>query len=288
MDEPAPLGEFLQARRARLRPEDVGYQALGRRRRVRGLRREEIADLAGLSVSYYTRLEQGGPAHASDAVLHSLAAALRLDPHEREHLFRLARTDPPLIRPPAAGPAPVEAADEPARALLAALSPAPALVLGRTTDVLAWNATGHALLAGHLDPAAPDRPGGRPNLAWLTFLDPAYRELYLDWPRKARAVAGNLRAAAGRHPDDEALAGLVAELSARSPEFAGLWNEHDVRPCEADSYDLRHPLVGELNVTQQVLFVARHPDQSVVVVTTSAPASADALSLLGQAVAIGA
>ena len=155
MDGPGPLGDFLQARRALLRPDDVGLRDLGPRRRVAGLRREELAQLAGVSVSYYTRLEQGLSRGASAEVLEAIARALLLDEHEAEHLNRLAgaarRT--PLAR----RPRPEKLTDE-TRDLLRAVDGVPALVLGRRTDVLAWNTLGHALLAGHLDVHSPDDP----------------------------------------------------------------------------------------------------------------------------------
>lgn len=257
------LGEFLRARRARVRPEDVGLPELPGKRRVAGLRREELSQLAGVSVSYYTRLEQGQSVNASDGVLDALATALRLDEHEHAHLRELAtRRRPSRIRPPA------ERVDPLTRDLLRSVGDTPALVLGRRTDVLAWNPLAHALLAGHFDPAAPDRPGDRPNLARMVFLDPPTRDLYVDWGRKAQAVVGSLRQTAGHHPDDALLASLVRELSSARPEFAALWGDHRVRPCEADSYRLRHPLVGELTVTQQIVVPARSPGQSLVLVTT--------------------
>ncbi len=274
----AVLGEFLRARRSLLRPEDVGLPALDERRRVAGLRREELAQLAGVSVSYYTRLEQGQSVNASDAILDALAGALRLDEHEREHLRELAARRPRTQRRP-----PPERLDPLARDLLRSLGDVPALVLGRRSDVLAWNPLGHALMASHVDPAAPERPADRPNTARMLFLDPHTRELYADWPRKARAVVGNLRAVAGRHPEDALLASLVGELTMKSPEFVALWGDHRVKPCEADSYVLRHPLVGALTVAQQILTPARSPEQTVVIVTTAeGSASENTLKLLAR------
>lgn len=274
------LGEFLRARRSRLRPEDVGLPRFGERRRVSGLRREELAQLAGVSVSYYTRLEQGQSVNASEAILDALADALKLDNHERRHLRELAAQRPQPTRRP-----PVERVSSLTRDLLRSLDNVPALVVGRRTDILAWNALGHALFAGHVDPTLVDRPADRPNLARLLFLDPHTRDLYVDWPRKARAVVGNLRLVAGRHPEDALLAGLIGELSMQSQEFVSLWADHRVKPCEADTYDLRHPLVGSLTVTQQNLRVARNPEQSLCLVTTAAgSASADTMQLLARSV----
>lgn len=274
------LGEFLRARRGRLHPEDVGLARYGERRRVAGLRREEVAQLAGVSVSYYTRLEQGQSVNASEAILDALARALQLDVHEQAHLRELAsqRVQPPR-RPP------VERVSTFTRDLLRSLDHLPVLVIGRRTDVLAWNALGHALLAGHLDFTSVDHPATRPNLARLLFLDPHTRDLYADWGRKVRTVVGSLRLAAGRYPDDALLSALIGELSVKSPEFVALWADHRVKPCEADSYDMRHPLAGSLTVTMQNLAITRDVDQSLCVVTTAeGSSSADALQLLAQSI----
>ncbi|MFF5567775.1 helix-turn-helix transcriptional regulator [Streptomyces sp. NPDC012623] len=281
MNGPGPLGAFLRARRARLRPEDVGLRELGPRRRVAGLRREELAQLAGVGVSYYARLEQGLSRGASAEVLDAIARALLLDEHEREHLDRLAgaaRHAPRVRRP-----RPEELADE-TRDLLRAVDGVPAIVLGRRTDVLAWNTLGHALLAGHLDFFGPDDPTRRPNMSRLLFLDLHCQELYADWKRKARAVVGNLRVAVGRHPEDPLLAELIGELTMKSPEFVALWGDHRVAPCDAASYELRHPVVGTVTVTQQTLSIARSPEQALIVCTTSLGSSSEeALALLRQA-----
>lgn len=278
MHGPGPLGEFLQARRARTRPGDIGVQDFGARRRVQGLRRDEVAHLAGVSVSYYTRLEQGISRGASPEVLEAIAAALQLDPHEREHLERLAGTARRAPRP--RRPRPEMVSDE-TRDLMRALDGTPALVLGRRTDVLAWNHLGHALLAGHVDRTAVDDAVNRPNMSRMVFLDGHKRELYTDWRRKARAVVGNLRIAVGRYPDDRDLAALIGELTMKSPEFVTMWRDHRITPCDAASYDLHHPVVGSLTVTQQTLAIARSPGQSLIVVTTAAESPSErALALL--------
>jgi transcriptional regulator with XRE-family HTH domain len=278
------LGDFLRASRGRIAPEDVGLDATGgERRRVSGLRREELALLAGVSASYYTRLEQGHSRGASPQVLDALATALRLDDTERAHLRALAELD---ARPPRAAPRRARAAEKPDPALLellAALPDVPALVLGRRNDVLAWNPLGHALLAGHLPPDAPSTPAERPNLTRLVFLDPATRELYVDWRAKARAVVGNLRLTAARDPDDLGLAELIGALCMSSPEFASLWADQRVRPCATAAYALHHPSVGRLTVTQQTLRSAGAPSQSLVTHTAAASSpSAAALALLSQ------
>jgi transcriptional regulator with XRE-family HTH domain len=271
MDGRRQLGEFLQTRRSRLRPEDVGLIAHGDRRRVPGLRREELAQLAGVSSSYYARLEQGYSLNASAAVLDAIAGALGLDEAERRHLHNLAgarRPSPRRSAPERLAPA--------VRQLVAALTDVPVVVLGRRSDVLAWNRTGHALYAGHLDPGEPD-PRARANMAKLVFTDEHTRELYADWPAKARDVVGNLRLAAGQHPGDPLLASLIGELSMRSTEFATLWSDHRVRACDVGVYAMHHPVVGAMTVTQQTL----HTEQGQrVVVATAEPGSASAHALL--------
>ena len=239
--------------------------------------------LAGVSASYYTRLEQGHSPSASAAVLDAIAGALQLDESERRYLHDLGRADRKGAR--SRRPAP-ERVTEATRQLLDALADVPALVLGRRSDVLAWNHLGHALFAGHLDPGAPYRPAQRPNMTRLVFLDCHTRDLYADWPSKARAVVGNLRLVAGRHSDDAALHALVGELSAKSTEFASMWADHRVKACAVAAYEMRHPLVGSLTVIQQPL--SQGPGPNVVVATTEADsASRAALALLAQGVTQG-
>lgn len=283
MDGRRQLGEFLQSRRAQLQPEDLGLQVFGDQRRVPGLRREELALLAGVSASYYSRLEQGLSSNASPQVLDAIAQALRLNDTERRHLHALA--DGAKTRPTGRRPAP-EKVGQAVRQLMDALADVPAVVLGRRGDVLAWNRAGHALYAGHLDPDGPERPGRRPNMARLVFLDGHTRELYEDWPAKARAVVGTLRLASGRFPNDPALASLVGELSVNSAEFAGLWADHRVKAGDTAVYRMRHPLVGAMTVTQQTLRTEQ--DQHVVIATTEAGSpSQAAMTLLVHTAATG-
>lgn len=276
------LGEFLLARRSRLRPEDAGVPTYGERRRVPGLRREELALLAGVSASYYTRLEQGQSQSASVEVLDALARALRLNEPDRQHLHELARGDKRHAR--ARPPAPERVTKATAQ-LLDMLGDVPAMVLGRRTDVLAWNRMGHALFAGHLPAGAPRLPGGqRPNMARLVFQDPHVRDLYADWTSKARAVTGTLRRVAAQYPQDAALHALVGELSAKSDEFASMWADHRVKPSPVANFEMRHPLVGSLTVLQQAL--SNGPGPAVVVATAEAGSpSRAALALLAQAIA---
>ncbi|RSM44630.1 XRE family transcriptional regulator [Amycolatopsis balhimycina DSM 5908] len=261
------LGEFLKTRRSHLRPEDVGLATYGDRRRVPGLRREELAQLAGVSAPYYSRLEQGQSANASPEVLDALAQALRLDDTERRHLHELAAG----ARKPGTRRRPAPERVTPAvRQLLATLGDVPVVVLGRRSDVLAWNTAGHALFAGHLDPHAPEQPGHRPNMARLVFLDPHTRELYADWTAKARAVVATLRMASGQYLDDPRLAALVGDLSVRSNEFASFWADQRVKSGGDAVYEMRHPLVGTMTVTHQAL---RTEQEQHVVVATTEPGS---------------
>ncbi|MGI5501445.1 helix-turn-helix transcriptional regulator [Lentzea sp. CA-135723] len=277
MSGTARFGDFLQTRRSQLRPEDVGVPTYGERRRVPGLRREELAQLAGVSVSYYTRLEQGHSPSASPEVLDALATALRLDDAERQHLHTLAK---PAKQARRRRPAP-ERVPETTGQLLHALADVPAIVLGVRSDVLAWNRLGHALFAGHLDLTAVDRVAERPNMAQLVFLDAHTRELYADWHGKAKAVVGNLRLVAGQHPDDAALHELVGQLSAKSTDFASMWADHRVKACATAEYEMRHPLVGPLVVAQQTL--SNGPGPNIVVATARPGSPSDAaLSLLAH------
>ncbi|MET7362297.1 helix-turn-helix transcriptional regulator [Streptomyces sp. NPDC005562] len=281
MRERGRLGDFLHARRSQLRPPDVGLKDYGDRRRVSGLRREEIALLAGVSASYYTRLEQGHSNGASPQILDAVASALRLDGAERTHLHDLA--DAGRRRTPARRPQP-EHVGAATLDLLHSLDGVPALVTGRRADVLAWNGLGHALFASHVDPAGPRRAAERPNLARMLFLDPHTRELYVDWRVKAAAMVENLRMVAGRHPDDALLSALIGELAVKSPEFAAMWSGHGVRPCHLARHEMRHPLVGTLTVTHQSLGLPESEDQHVALAVAEAGSpSQAALTLLAQA-----
>jgi transcriptional regulator with XRE-family HTH domain len=278
MDARSSLGEFLQARRARLSPDDVGLPRYGDRRRVPGLRREELAMLAGVSAGYYTRLEQGQSLNASAEVLDAIARAMRLTPAERDHLHVLSGTAGTRVtmRDPA------EQVPAELGALLAAMAQVPALVVGRRNDVLAWNRAGHALLAGHVEFGAADSgavgSGAGANLSRLVFLDAHTRALYREWPRKARAAVGNLRVMTARDPGDAGLAALVGELAIASPEFARMWAEHGVEPCASEAYELDHPVVGRLTVTQQTLRIPQEPGQSLITITAE-PGSPSAAAL---------
>ncbi|MER7670651.1 helix-turn-helix transcriptional regulator [Kitasatospora sp. NPDC096128] len=281
MNKSVRLGEFLQIRRSLLQPADVGLPDFGERRRVPGLRRDELAQLAGVSLSYYTRLEQGVSLNASPEVLDALARALGLDEVEQAHLHDLAHAARRGSKRRRLAP---EYADDATRQLLGAFGDAPAVVLGRRSDVLAWNRTGHALFAGHLDPHIPDQPDRRPNMARLVFLDAHTRDLFVDWPRKARAVVGKLRLAAGQYPDDPRLAALIGELAMKSAEFATMWSENRVRNWDIAGYRMHHPLVGRLHLNLQTLTIPQASGQRIVVATAEAGSGSQAaLHLLARA-----
>jgi transcriptional regulator with XRE-family HTH domain len=263
------LGQFLKTRRARVRPEDVGLPDFGRRR-VPGLRREELALLAGVSVDYYVRLEQGRAGHPSEAVLDAIARALRLDDAERAHVFDLSR---PVRRRRAS---PTERVRPEVRRLLDALHGLPAMVIGRRMDVLAWNRLAAALVVdwGAL-------PREQRNTARHFFLDDGARELYVDWEENARTTVGWLRLAAGRHPEDAGLAELIGELSMKSEDFARLWPRHDVREKTHGTKRFRHPMVGPLTLAYESLALPGDRDQTLVLYTAEAGSESDtALRLL--------
>lgn len=270
------LGDFLRSRRATITPEQAGIPSWGQRR-VPGLRREELAQLAGISINYYTRLEQGQSSNASDAIIDSLARALQLDEAERGHLFA-------LTRPSAANRRRAPRAEVPsvgALRLLESMPAVPALLLGRRNDILAWNRFGHDLLAGHLDLEAPARPETRPNHLRLLFLDPHTRDLYVNWIDEAALAVASLRYTAAQFPGDRLLAELIGDLSINSAEFARLWARHDVRLCSSGTKFLHHPAVGELELHYEVLHLPDSNGQRLL--THTAPqgsSSADALNLL--------
>ncbi|MEU7007929.1 helix-turn-helix transcriptional regulator [Streptomyces sp. NPDC046332] len=278
MDLSAELSEFLRSRRARLKPEDVGLPEFGRHRRVPGLRREELAQLAGVSVAYYTRLEQGNGRNVSMEVLDSIARALRLTESERAHLTHLAKPTAKkkqhraaIVRPQHVRPG--------LQHLLDSMDSVPAVLLGRRLDILAWNRMARALLGDFAAMEPEER-----NMARLVFLGPNARDLYLDWECKATEVVSVLRLYAGCHPDDPALLALVGELSVKSEEFRSLWAAHTVADKGHGSKRLRHPLVGEMTLQYESLRVSGTDPDLVLVTYQAEPgtASADALRLLAQ------
>ncbi|MER6692907.1 helix-turn-helix domain-containing protein [Streptomyces minutiscleroticus] len=274
------LGTFLKTRRARVTPAHIGLRTFSTARRVPGLRREELAQLAGVSVGYYTRLEQDQAGTASPQVLNALARILRLDPAETTHLHNLA-----LRR--AAAPRMVRHQRERLHprvlALLASLGQVtPAIVLGRRGDVLAWNRTGHALVAEHVDFNAPQDSVQRPSIPRMFFLDSHTRALHENWDELARIHVAFLRFTAGRYPNDRRLAELIGELVMRSDDFAKLWATGDVAECTVGTMHLQHPTVGRVNVDYQVWLQPDSPDHRLEIYTANDDSSADALRLLSS------
>ncbi|MGI8329997.1 helix-turn-helix transcriptional regulator [Actinomadura scrupuli] len=262
MEQNGQLGEFLRSRRARLRPEDIGAAPFGGRRRVPGLRREELAQVAGVSADYYTRLEQGRARNVSADVLDAVARALLLDEDERAHLRNLA-----VPAMTAGRPARAQRVGPELRQALAAITAVPAYVVGRRLDVLAWNDLARTLVADF--PALP--PAGR-NMPRLVFLDPASREIYPDWEHKARETVAHLRLDAGRHPGDPLLAALVDELSAIA-DFRRLWADHNVRGRTRGRKHFRHPRTGELALDYVSLRAPDDPDLALIIYS-AAPGTA--------------
>ncbi|WP_369252749.1 helix-turn-helix transcriptional regulator [Streptomyces sp. R41] len=252
------LGDFLRSRRARIQPEEVGLPGHGRRR-VPGLRREEVAQLAGVSVDYYIRLEQGRGPSVSDAVLDAIGRVLRLDDTEQEYLRTVARPAATARRKSAAGP--TQKVRPGLRLLLDTMEKAPAFVLGRRMDVLAWNALGDAVVGFSRMP-----PKER-NMPRQVFLNPQARELYPDWPAVAAETVAHLRLDAGNHPQDRQLATLVGELSLGSEDFRRLWADHQVKEKTYGAKRMTHPVVGELIMPYETLTVSGEPDQMLVVYT---------------------
>ena len=274
MDARNEIRDFLTSRRAKLKPADVGLPDYGTRR-VPGLRREEVAVLAGVSVPYYTRLERGDLAGASDSVLEALARALQLDDAERAHLFDLARAAQPVGQRPRRRPAKHRIRPS-VQQVLDAMTGAAAHIGNHRLDILSANGLGRALFLEMFDGQE------RPNAARFVFLDPRAREFYLDWDRIARDVVATLRSAAGRNPYDRDLTDLVGELSTRSEEFRQHWARHDVRFHISGVKHFHHAHVGDLELNYERLEVVF--DTSLTIFTYTADPgtrSAEVLGLLG-------
>ncbi len=247
------LADLLRSRRDRLLPGDVGLP-VGARRRAPGLRREEIAQLAGISTTYYTFLEQGRDLHPSRQVLDALARALRLTSAERDHIHALAREVPAYVARGAA-----ETLAPAVAALVDRLDPHPTYVTGRYWDVLGANRAARALWTDW-----PALPVERRNILWWTFTDPAARTVLVEWEAEAAAQLARFRSAAARHPDDPAFRALVERLQRNSPEVRAWWPRHDVAPLSSGSKRLHHPVLGHLELRHVVLQVAEDPEQKLV------------------------
>jgi transcriptional regulator with XRE-family HTH domain len=252
------LGEFLRARRTHVTPDMVGLELDALGRRVPGLRREEVAQLAGVSVDYYTRLEQGRHVNPSAAVIDAVARALALDDAGRAHLIDLARPARRAVEPPK-----VQRVRAAVHQMVASFADHPAFVLGRRTDVLAVNPLARALITDWS--AMPSRE--RNYTRWM-ILDPAAREVHLDWEKVAAEVVGTLRLDAGRHPDDPLLNELVGELTIKSPEFRGWWSDHRVHVRTHGTKRMQHPMVGPITINYEAFALPGDPDQTLFIYTT--------------------
>ncbi|MGW0648794.1 helix-turn-helix transcriptional regulator [Streptomyces umbrinus] len=282
----AEIREFLGTRRARVTPEQAGLPTYGGdRRRVTGLRREEVALLAGISSEYYTRLERGNATGVSESVIDGIAQALQLDEAERIHLLDLLRgagtTRPPRRRP-------VQQRVRPAvQRVLDSMTGTPAFVLSGRLDILAANALGRALFspvyAAPADSAAPADPARPPNNARFVFLDPHATEFFRDWDEVANDTVAMLRAEAGRDAYDRRLTDLIGELSTRSEEFRRRWAAHNVRIHTTGAKRLHHPVVGDLDLPFETFPLGTDPSQLLLTYTPEpASRSQEALNLLAS------
>jgi transcriptional regulator with XRE-family HTH domain len=275
--------EFLTTRRAKLTPDRAGVPLYGQRRRVPGLRREEVAQLAGLSTDYYTRLEKGNLRGASDGVLEAIARALQLDDAERSHLFDLARAARAGSREPRRRARPEQIRPS-IQHLLDSMTTAVAFVTNGRLDLVAVNQLGRAFFTSVLD--APDRQA---NMARFCFLDPCAREFYPDWESIADATVAVLRTEAGRDPYNRALTDLVGELATRSDAFGTRWAAHDVRLHLTGAKRFRHPVVGDLDIVFNTMALPADPGLTLAVYTAE-PGSPteEKLALLASWTAAGA
>ncbi|MFL5875508.1 MAG: helix-turn-helix transcriptional regulator [Solirubrobacteraceae bacterium] len=275
METRTEIREFLTSRRAKITPDQVGLPAYGPRR-VPGLRREEVAVLAGVSAPYYTRLERGDMSGVSESVLEALAGALQLDDAERAHLFDLARAAGPMARRRRRS-APKQIRPTVQR-LLDAITGAPALVQNGRLDVLAANQLGRALYSEMF--RDPTRPA---NHARFTFLNPMAPGVYPDWERAANDGVALLRAEAGRDPYDRDLTDLIGELSTRSEEFRARWGAHNVRLHQTGTKRFHHPVVGDLTLSFEMMELAADPGLHLLTYTAEVGSKSDeALNLLGS------
>ena len=267
--------DFLASRRSRITPERAGIASKPGSRRVPGLRREEVAELAGLSVDYYVRLERGRATNPSASVLDGIARALRLDEAERAHLFDLARVAPHSRRPrrnPPQNPHPG------LLRVMRTLDHVPAMIFGRRMDVLAANRMARALITDF--DALPHRDR---NIARFVFLNPDARSLYPDWAAVAEDIVYGLRLDAGQDPDDARLTELVGELTVADPDFGRWWSTHDVRRRTGGVKRFRHPVVGELTLHYDRMIVPDGPDQRLSIYSAEPGSeSSRALRLLGD------
>ena len=273
--------EFLTTRRAKITPEQAGLPRYQGRRRVAGLRRDEVALLAGISIEYYTRLERGNIRGVSDEVLDGIARALQLDDVERAHLSDLVRMASAF---PTARRRPSRARVRPSvHRLLDSMANTAAFLRNGRLDILAANQLGQALYSPVFDSPVSDDPRRPPNLARFIFLDGQSAQFYRDWDGIARQAVGSLRAEAGRAPDDRALTELVGELSLRSQNFRELWAAHDVVYYRSGAQPFHHPVVGDLDLDYDALEIPADPGQTIVAYTAEPGSAArDAFDILAS------
>lgn len=273
MDPRDDIRDFLTSRRAKITPEQAKLPAYGGNRRVAGLRREEVAMLAGVSVDYYTKLERGNFGSVSEGVLEALVRALQLDAAEREHLFHLANATATIK--PGGHREPSQHVRQAVQRVVDGLANSPAFVRNNRRDLLASNALGRALYS----PIYEGTPAGQPvNTVRFLFFDPNARAFFRDWKKAAADVVANLRTEVGRDPRDRLLQELVGDLLARSTEFAALWASHDVRYHDSGFKSVRHPEFGDLELTFETLELPADPGQALIVYGAE-PASATEASL---------
>ncbi|WP_269937059.1 helix-turn-helix transcriptional regulator [Arthrobacter sp. HY1533] len=276
MDHKTEIREFLTSRRARLTPDQAGLPAYGGNRRVKGLRREEVSLLAGVSIDYYVRMERGNLAGVSESVLEAVARALQLDEAEHGHLFALAQKSSGKA-PARRRPAPLKVRAN-LQEILDAMPGIPAWIRNARHDFLAGNEMARALYSPLL--ASPGQP---PNTARFVYLDPDSKTFFGDWDRAADDLAAMLRQEAGRNPQDKALAELAGELSTRSEDFRRRWAAHNVRFHRTGAKKLHHPVVGDLELNFEAMEFPSDPGLTLIVYTAAAGSpSADALKLLGS------
>jgi transcriptional regulator with XRE-family HTH domain len=277
VDNRNEIRAFLTSRRGKITPEQAGLQAYGGRRRVSGLRREEVALLAGVSIDYYTRLERGDLKGVSDTVLDAVAGALHFGEPERAHLINLAQAANSAKRvrrrrPPQDGVRPT------IQRILDAMTGTPAYVRNGRRDILAANRLGYALYSElYLDPVRPV------NVARFVFLSPRARAFFIDWQTAANDLVAALRAEAGNNPYDRKLSNLVGELSTRSEEFATRWAAQNVRFHRSGTKAIHHPIVGDLNLTFEAMVLPADPGLSLIVYGAEpGSGSQDGLKLLAS------
>jgi hypothetical protein len=273
--------EFLSTRRAKVTPEQAGLPRYGGRRRVAGLRRDEVAQLAGISIEYYTRLERGNIRGVSDEVLDGIARALHLDDVERAHLIdlvRMANASPVVHRRPAR-----QQVRPSVRRLLDSMTDTAAFLRNGRLDILAANPLGYALYSPALNSPASGDPRRPANLARFIFLDDQSAQFYRDWDGIAHAAVGSLRAEAGRAPHDRALTSLVGELSLRSRSFREQWAAHDVEYYRSGIQPFRHPLAGDLDLEYDALEIPADPGQTIIAYSAEPGSAAhEALGILAS------